>query len=111
MDRAPEVWKRIVDQAGSVDAITEAVVKQGLADWKRDVLGGSGGGTSTTAKERRARQVMRWRQKHMETVDRFSKLAEDALADKDAWTEFEEAWLEIKQIARDTADRARAGAA
>lgn len=108
MDRAPEVWQRIVDQAGSVDAVTEAVVKEGLAGWKRDVLGGSSKGTTTTAKERRARQVMRWRQKHMETVDRFAQLAEDALLDKDAWAEFEDAWLEIKQIARETADRARA---
>ncbi len=111
MDRAPEVWKRIVDQAGSVDAITEAVVKEGLASWKREVLGGNSTGTTSTAKERRARQVMAWRRKHVETVDRFTQLAADALLDKDAWAEFEEAWLEIKQVARDTADRARAGAA
>lgn len=111
MDRAPEVWQRIVDQAGSVDAITEAVVKEGLASWKRDVLGGNSTGTTSTAKERRARQVMAWRRKHVETVDRFTQLAQDALLDKDAWAEFEEAWLEIKQVARDTADRARAGAA
>lgn len=111
MDRAPEVWKRIVDQAGSVDAITPSVVKDGLASWKRDVLGGNSTGTTSTARERRARQVMAWRRKHVETVDRFTQLAQDALLDKDAWAEFEEAWLEIKQVARDTADRARAGAA
>lgn len=111
MDRAPEVWKRIVDQAGSVDAITEAVVKQGLADWKRDVLGGNSAGKTPTAKDRRSRQVIAWRQKRLETIDRFTNLAEDALLDKDAWDEFEEAWLELKEIARATADRARAGAA
>lgn len=111
MDRAPEVWKRIVDRAGSVDAITEAVVKQGLADWKRDVLGGNATGKTPTAKDRRTRQVETWRRKHLETVDRFTQLAEDALLDKDAWDEFEEAWLELKEIARATADRARAGAA
>ncbi len=111
MDRAPEVWKRIIDQAGSVDAITEAVVTKGLADWKRDVLGGNATGKTPTAKNRKSRQVSGWRQKHLETVDRFTQLAEDALLDKDAWDEFEETWLELKGIARATADRARAGAA
>lgn len=106
-DRIPEVWNAAVALAGSADKVTEEHVKAALATFKRDVLGVNSTGKSPTAQDRRSRQVSRWRQKHLVAVNRYRELAEEAAFDKDAWSEFEAAWLEIKTITRETADAAR----
>lgn len=110
-DRIPEVWAIAVDIAGTVASVTGDTVLTARRQWEREVLGGNSTGKTPTAKDRRSRQVEGWHKKRLEAVSRLAQLADDALRDKDAWTEFEEAWLEIKQLVRETADRARAGAA
>ncbi len=110
-DRIPEVWAIAVEIAGTATSVTGDIVLAARKQWEREVLGGNSTGKTPTAKDRRARQVEAWRRKHLEAVNSLAQLADDALRDKDAWAEFEEAWLEIKQLVRETADRARAGAA
>lgn len=108
-DRLPEVWKRAVAIAGSDSKVTETTVKQALADWKRETLGGRGMGNNATPnkQEQRSRQVAKWRAQHDKIVREFRAFAHDAPNDPDAFQEYKELIREIQEIAIEVRDQAK----
>lgn len=105
----PDVWRRAVDLAGAESKVTEATVKQALADWKRETLGASGGPTPAK-QDQRARQVSKWRSQHHRIVSEFRSFAKVAPRDPAAFQEYKELIREIQEIAIEVRDEAQANA-